>query len=396
MFAGKSLVSLDDLTLGGIIAILDCAEEMAEAIGFDEPASRAAAAPLDRILATCFYEPSTRTRLSFACAMLRLGGQVLDLGGREASSLMKGESLADTVRIVSAYSDIIVQRHPLAGAAKVAAEYASVPVINAGDGPHQHPTQTLTDLFWIRRCKGRLEGLKVGLCGDLKYGRTVHSLAPVMAAFGSEVVCIAPDALQMPASYLERCEQHMGRKPVMTGDLAAAVAEMDLDVLYMTRIQRERFDDAAEYEQLKGVYVLTPELMAQAPDDMIVLHPLPRVDEIDPAVDADPRAQYFRQAAGGVPVRMALIALLLGLVEPKTGHSADRYDLPEPGRAAAEAPAAGDDGWRQSEPEVVTDVGRCANPRCITTAETYLPARFYKLADGTLRCVYCEQELSRT
>jgi len=384
--AGRSLVSLDDLTLAEITTILDCAETMAEAIGFDDPGTRTAAAPLDRILATCFFEPSTRTRMSFASAMLRLGGQVVDFGGVQVSSIAKGESLADTVRMVSAYSDIIVQRHPLAGSAKVAADYATVPVINAGDGPRQHPTQTLTDLFWVRRQKSTLSGLKVGLCGDLKYGRTVHSLAPIMAAFGSEVVCIAPQELQMPAEVLNRAQPAGGKPPLQTDDLARAIRKLDLDILYMTRIQRERFDNPVDYERLKGVYVLTTKLLARAPEDMIVLHPLPRVDEIAVEVDADPRAQYFRQAAAGVPVRMALIALLLGLVA-----EADlKHDLPRPGQTPADTPPAESSA---PQPERVTNAGRCQNPDCITTTEAYLPAEFHKLPDGTLRCVYCEEEL---
>lgn len=375
--AGRSLISLEDLTGGEITLILDCAEQMAQSVGFDDPATRMSADALDRIMATCFFEPSTRTRMSFASAMLRLGGQVLDLGGVPVSSVSKGESLADTVRMVSAYSDVIVQRHPLAGAARVAAMYASVPVINAGDGPHQHPTQTLTDLFWLRRRKGSLGGLKIGLCGDLKYGRTVHSLAPVMAAFGSELVFIAPADIQMPADITARCKALNGKQPVITADLAVALAELDLDMLYMTRIQRERFESAEEYERLKGSYILTNTLMALAPSDMLVMHPLPRVDEIAVEVDADPRAQYFQQAAGGVPVRMSLVALLLGIV----GEIECRLGAGTKAQGPA-SPAA----------ELVTDVGRCANPRCVTLAEPYLPAEFMKTAAG-YRCAYCETEL---
>ena len=229
------------------------------------------------------------------------------------SSVSKGESLADTMRMMSAYSDIIVIRHSQDGAAAEAAAAASVPVINAGDGKRNHPTQTLTDLFTLRRRQGTLSGLKVGLCGDLKYGRTVHSLAPVLARLGSEMICIAPEALAMPLEYLDEVERISGKRPAETEDLAGALD--GLDMLYMTRIQGERFPTPEEYERYKGVYVLDAPTMARAPEGMIVMHPLPRVDEIAEEVDADPRAAYFEQAAGGVPVRMALIALLLGLVE---------------------------------------------------------------------------------
>jgi aspartate carbamoyltransferase catalytic subunit len=305
----RDLISLDDYTLDEIVSLLDLAERMAAALAGEE---RATWEPLDRILATCFYEPSTRTRLSFASAMLRLGGSTICMQDVKMSSVAKGESLADTMRMMSAYSDIIVIRHPQEGAATEAAAAAAVPVINAGDGTRNHPTQTLTDLFTLRRRKGRLTGLKVGFCGDLKYGRTVHSLAPVLARLGNEMVCIAPPALAMPAEYLDEVERLSGHRPAETEDLPGALE--GLDALYMTRIQAERFPSPEEYERYKGVYVLDAALLARAPEQMIVLHPLPRVDEIAAEVDADPRAAYFEQAAGGVPVRMALIALLLGLV----------------------------------------------------------------------------------
>lgn len=307
---GRDLISLDTWSLEEITLVLDLAEEMARSLA--APAGEQPPfAPLDRILATCFFEPSTRTRLSFAAAMHRLGGSVICLQDVKMSSVAKGESLADTMRMMSAYSDLIVIRHSQEGAAQEAAEAASVPVINAGDGTRNHPTQTLTDLFTLRRRKGRLSGLKVGLCGDLKYGRTVHSLAPVLARLGNEVVCIAPPALALPGEYLEEVERLSGKRPQETEELAGALA--DLDVLYMTRIQAERFPSPEEYEKYRGVYVLDAALMRRAPADMIVMHPLPRVDEIAEEVDSDPRAAYFEQAAGGVPVRMALIALILGL-----------------------------------------------------------------------------------
>jgi aspartate carbamoyltransferase catalytic subunit len=311
---GRDLISLDDYSLEEIVCILDLAERMAAALSGEE---RSTWEPLDRILATCFYEPSTRTRLSFASAICRLGGSAICMQDIKMSSVSKGESLGDTMRMLSAYSDIIVIRHPQEGAAAEAAEAASVPVINAGDGTRNHPTQTLTDLFTLRRRKGTLSGLKVGLCGDLKNGRTVHSLAPVLARLGNEMVCIAPPALAMPAECLDEAERLSGKRPAETEDLAGALE--GLDMLYMTRIQQERFPSPEEYERYKGVYVLDAALMARAPEQMIVMHPLPRVDEIAEEVDADPRAAYFEQAAGGVPVRMALIALILGLVEEGGG-----------------------------------------------------------------------------
>lgn len=381
---GRSLVALKDLTTDEIVQILDVADTMAEAVGFDDPSQRTPAEPLDRILASLFFEPSTRTRLSFECAMLRLGGQVLGFSDPSGTSVSKGESLADTIRMAGGYSDIIVIRHPLAGAAKVAADHASVPVINAGDGPHEHPTQTLTDLFCIRRRQGTLSGLKVGLCGDLKYGRTVHSLAPIMARFGSEMVCIAPDDLKMPPRWLDEVENISGARPTQTASLEQALPE--LDVLYMTRVQRERFDKPEDYQRVAGVYVLSAELMKLAKEPMTVLHPLPRVDEIAADVDGDPRARYFEQAAGGVPVRMSLISLLLGMSgQPDTRK---RFGLANGQQADGPTQAATD---RPTQPQVRIVTGpECANPKCITTHERTVQATFYDEPEG-LRCVYCEQ-----
>ncbi len=309
---GRDLVSILDFSNDEITLVLDTAEQMAQAIGWEESAERQSLAPLDRILATLFFEPSTRTRMSFESAMLRLGGSVISMADARASSAAKGETLADAARIVSGYCDIIVCRHPENGSAQAFAQAASVPVINAGDGHNEHPTQALTDLFCLRRHKGALEGLRVGLCGDLKHGRTAHSLAPALARFGCELTFIAPDILCMPYEVTEQV-QALGADPEVTEDLAGALD--GLDVLYMTRIQQERFEDPAEYEKYRGVYVLGEKLMKKAPENMLVLHPLPRVDEIAPEIDDDPRAVYFEQARGGVPVRMALIALLLGIVE---------------------------------------------------------------------------------
>lgn len=383
--AGRSLISLEDFTTEQIQAILALAGRMAEAIGQEGTEGRGALVPMDRILATLFFEPSTRTRLSFEAAMLRLGGQVLGFADAKASSVSKGESLPDTVLVVSGYCDIMAIRHPLMGAAKVAADTVGVPVINAGDGAHEHPTQTLTDLFALSQARGTLAGLRVGLCGDLKYGRTVHSLAPVLARLGSEVVCIAPQVLQMPEEVLADVESISGKRPALTEDLARTLE--GLDALYMTRIQQERFASTGEYEQWRGVYVLTPELMEGAPEDMIVLHPLPRVDEIHPDVDRDSRAWYFRQARGGVPVRMALISMLLGL-EPSQAKGR-KYGLDvgageQPGAAAADA---------ETPREIVEDAPPCGRAGCVTSVYAHLVAQAYRLADGRLTCAYCEKVL---
>ena len=264
-----------------------------------------------KILATLFFEPSTRTRLSFESAMLRLGGGVIGFSDMSNSSSAKGETAEDTSRIVSCYCDVMAIRHPEAFAPHKMAAVATVPVINAGDGANEHPTQTLTDLVTICQRFERLDNLTIGLCGDLKYGRTVHSLIKMLARYpGNRFVLIAPEALQMPADILELLEQeHIPY--TLTSNLEAAIPE--LDVLYMTRIQRERFEDKAAYEKLKGVYILTREKLKAAKQTMAVLHPLPRVDEISIDVDTDERAWYFKQAQFGVYARMALIIALLGL-----------------------------------------------------------------------------------
>lgn len=377
---GKSLVSLSDFSHTQIIHLLDLAEAMARAIGFDDPAERTPAEPLDAIAATLFFEPSTRTRLSFESAMLRLGGQVLGFAEASSSSVSKGETLADTVRTVSAYSDIIVIRHPLAGSARVAADYATVPVINAGDGAREHPTQTLTDLFTIRRELGTLSGLKIGLAGDLKYGRTVHSLAPMMAGLGSDLVCISPEQLRMPEEVLAKVRA-AGRHVTELTDLAEGIG--DLDVLYMTRVQRERFPSDEEYQAVKGCCILTPELLAGAKEDMRVLHPLPRVDEITPGVDVDRRAAYFRQAAGGVPVRMALIAMLLGLPSVQSHRPGAGFGRTDKVVSKETTPAAA---------PIVEMSERCPNPKCITSTEGYLQPECYEQA-GERYCAYCEMAL---
>ena len=266
-------------------------------------------------LATLFYEPSTRTRLSFEAAMLNLGGSVLGFSSANSSSAAKGESVADTIRMISCYADICAMRHPKEGAAFVAAQKARIPVINAGDGGHQHPTQTLTDLMTIRSKKGRLNNLTIGLCGDLKFGRTVHSLISAMARYeGIKFILISPQELRVPDSIREDVLRAKGIPFEEVDSLDAALGS--LDILYMTRVQKERFFNEEDYIRLKDCYILDRKKMKLAKDDMFVLHPLPRVNEISVEVDDDPRAAYFDQAQYGVYVRMALIMTLLEVEKP--------------------------------------------------------------------------------
>ena len=264
-----------------------------------------------KTLATCFYEPSTRTRLSFEAAMYNLGGNVLGFSEASSSSAAKGESVADTIRVISCYADICAMRHPKEGAAFVAAEHSHIPVINAGDGGHQHPTQTLTDLLTIRNLKGRLDDFTIGLCGDLKFGRTVHSLINALSRYNNiNFIFISPEELKVPDYIIEMLNvKGISYKQVI--NLEEVIGE--LDILYMTRVQRERFFNEEDYVRLKDFYILTKDKLNHARNDMIVLHPLPRVNEISVEVDDDPRAAYFKQAQFGVYVRMALIMTLLGL-----------------------------------------------------------------------------------
>lgn len=267
-----------------------------------------------KILATCFYEPSTRTRLSFESAMLRLGGQVLGFAGAESSSAAKGESVSDTFAVVSSYADICAVRHPKEGAALVATTKSSSPIINAGDGGHQHPTQTLTDLLTIHSLKGRLDNITIGLCGDLKFGRTVHSLINALIRYENvKFVLISPEELRVPDYIREEVLEKNHIEYVEMEKLEDALP--DLDLLYMTRVQKERFFNEEDYLRMKDFYILTAEKMKLAKDDMLVLHPLPRVNEIAVEVDDDPRAVYFKQAKYGVYVRMALILTLLKWAE---------------------------------------------------------------------------------
>ena len=263
-------------------------------------------------LATCFYEPSTRTRLSFEAAMLNLGGSVLGFHSSDSSSAAKGESVSDTIRVISCYADICAMRHPKEGAALVASSKSKIPVINAGDGGHQHPTQTLTDLLTIRSLKGRLDNITIGLCGDLKFGRTVHSLIHALIRYENvKFVLISPEELRVPDYIRDDVLRANNIEFEEVEKLDDAMAK--LDVLYMTRVQRERFFNEEDYVRLKDFYVLNKEKMEMAKEDMLVLHPLPRVNEISTDVDDDPRAAYFKQAQYGVYVRMALILTLLGI-----------------------------------------------------------------------------------
>lgn len=264
-----------------------------------------------KIIALLFFEPSTRTRLSFETAIQRLGGQIINLGSVEASSVMKGENLADTIRVISKYADLIVLRHPQDGAARMASEFSSVPIINGGDGSVHHPTQTFLDLYTIRR-ESHLEGLKIAMAGDLKYGRTVHSLCHALSLYGAKMTFVSPPELQMPAEIV-RDLKRQNIKVRETDSFEDVIG--DIEVLYMTRVQQERFPDPEEYEKVKNRLKLTGELLENAAPDLKILHPLPRVNEISPEVDETPYACYFQQAFYGVPTRMALLTLAMGVIE---------------------------------------------------------------------------------
>ena len=271
-----------------------------------------------RVSCNLFYEPSTRTRLSFESAMLRLGGKTLGFAGAQLSSASKGETVEDTARVVSNYADVIAMRHPKEGAPLRAAQYARVPVINAGDGGHAHPSQTMIDLMTIRQRKGRLDHLTIGFCGDLKFGRTVHSLTAALSQFeGNRFVFISPEELRIPQYVKDETLTPLHQNYKETADLEAELP--GLDVLYMTRIQQERFFNEEDYLRLKGCYQLDAKTLALAKPDTPVLHPLPRIDEIKPEIDSDPRAAYFDQVHNGVYIRMAIILALLGIADPVTG-----------------------------------------------------------------------------
>lgn len=355
----KHLIEPTDLTVAETDSIIALAEDII--------ADRAKYSDVCRgkKLATLFYEPSTRTRLSFTSAMMELGGDVIGFSDAASSSVSKGETVADTVRVIASFADIIAMRHFKEGAPLVASQYAGIPVINAGDGSHAHPTQTLTDLLTIKREKGRLDHFTIGFCGDLKFGRTVHSLIKALSRYeGVRVILIAPDELRLP-EYMRRevCDKcGIDYREVSTMEEVMP----ELDVLYMTRVQKERFFDEEEFNRVKDSFVLDPQKLAAAKNDMIVLHPLPRVNEITRAVDADPRAAYFRQVENGKFVRMALIYSLL------------RWAEGEPRRTAP-----------QIDPALIHPEFACSNARCISTTEDVDPL-FHLAADGTCRCAYCE------
>ena len=360
----RSLIDILELSVAEIDELIKVAEDI-----IAHPAKYAEACH-GKKLATLFFEPSTRTRLSFEAAMYELGGSVLGFSDAGTSSASKGESMADTAKVISCYADIIAMRHHQEGAPLVASCNATVPVINAGDGGHNHPTQTLADLLTIKRQLGRLDNLTVGFCGDLKYGRTVHSLIAALSRYtGIKLVLISPKELGIPGYVKYEAMKNMDWEE--TTDLESKLPE--LDVLYMTRIQKERFADAAEYERLKDSYVLTADKMALAKEKMAILHPLPRVNEISVKIDADPRAAYFRQVLNAKYMRMALILKLLDEAEGKE-------------RAPEPLPAARESG-------LIVNELKCHNPRCITGTEQELDQVFRRVSETVCRCVYCEKKL---
>ncbi len=345
----RNIINILDLTTEEIDELVECASDIME-----HP-ERYATACAGKIMGALFFEPSTRTRLSFTSAMMSLGGSVLGFDQAGSSSVAKGETVSDTVRMVSAYTDIIAMRHPKEGAPIVASDVSSVPVINAGDGGHFHPTQTLTDLFTIKKKVGRFDNITVGICGDLKYGRTVHSLISALARYkGVRFVLISPRELAIP-DYVKSEFLTEGAYTEVS-DLEAAIPS--LDILYMTRIQGERFDNKAEYERLKDSYILSHDKLSKAKKALSILHPLPRVNEIDVDVDDDPRAHYFDQAMYGRYIRMALILKLMGT-------------------------SGVDDGRVSGEPDATLE---CINPHCISTSERGVKKLFRR---G--KCIYCDQ-----
>ena len=354
----RNLIDIVDFTLEEVEGLI------ATACDIDANPDKYKEACKGKKLATLFFEPSTRTRLSFEAAMYELGGNVIGFSEAGSSSASKGESIADTAKVISCYADIIAMRHPKEGAPYVASQNATIPVINAGDGGHCHPTQTLADLLTIHREKGRLSNLTVGFCGDLKYGRTVHSLIAALSRYENiKVVLISPKELRIPDYVKSDIMDEMGMTYVETTSLEEAMS--DLDILYMTRIQRERFDDLETYERLKDSYILTSEKMTLAKADMSVLHPLPRVNEISVAIDKDPRACYFKQVLNGKLMRMALILKLLS--------ETDKDEVRDEGEEFSHLV--------------------CTNPVCITSTEQELAHKFRKVEgkENLYRCIYCEK-----
>lgn len=362
----RSIINILDLSVEEIDQLITVADDiMANPHKYNEICKH-------KILATLFFEPSTRTRLSFESAMLSLGGQILGFSEANSSSAAKGESIADTIEVVSGYADIIAMRHPKEGAPIVAAEHSLVPIINAGDGGHYHPTQTLTDLLTIHHEKRTFDNLTIGLCGDLKYGRTVHSLISAMSNYtGIKFILISPPELKLPAFVEKEFIKDKGIEYKVSSSLEDVMGEMD--ILYMTRIQRERFSDEAEYQRLKNVYILTTDKMKSAKPNMCIMHPLPRVNEIAVEVDKDKRACYFKQARYGKFIRMALIMKLLGLIPNEI--------KPEPIKENC---------------DYVYDKYICDNPRCVSSCEQGLIHTFKPInkSKGLYRCIYCDKEQS--
>lgn len=309
MLKRRHVLSMRDFSRDEIDSILETAASLEQ-----YAKGRGADILKGKILALLFFEPSTRTRMSFETAMKRLGGSTINLGSAEASSIAKGESLADTVRVIGGYADAIVIRHPKEGSAMLAAEFSPVPVLNAGDGAGHHPTQTLLDLYTIRK-ESHLDGLSIALVGDLKYGRTVHSLAYALSLYGANITLVSPPSLRMPEQIRTDLSRR-GTKVTETAELGDVIKRVD--VLYVTRIQRERFPDPLEYAKVARCYSITPEFLEGAKDDLKIMHPLPRVDEISPGIDRTPHAVYFKQSFYGVPVRMALLKMLMSANDGST------------------------------------------------------------------------------
>ena len=304
-FTGRDIVSIKDFTRKEIDYILETAAAM-------EPIAKSTSDMLHgKILATLFFEPSTRTRLSFEAAMHKLGGDAIGFAEAEMASVKKGENLADTIRVVENYADIIALRHPLEGAARLAGEFASIPIINAGSGAEEHPTQALLDLYTILKEKGQIDGLNIALVGDLRYGRTVHSLAYALSLYDVRLYLVSPEPLRMRREVLDVIE----KKIEVSAKAKIEEVLVETDVLYVTRIQKERFPDLAEYAKVKGAYKINLEMLKDAKKDLVIMHPLPRVDEIADEVDETPHARYFQQVWNGIVMRMALLALILGAVE---------------------------------------------------------------------------------
>jgi len=356
----RSLIDILDFSTDELYALMD------KAIDISENPEKYESACKNKKIATLFFEPSTRTRLSFEAAMIELGGSVIGFSEASSSSASKGESMADTAKVLSCYADIMAIRHPKEGAPYVASKNATVPVINAGDGGHSHPTQTLADLLTIYREKGRVDNLTVGFCGDLKYGRTVHSLIGALSRYENiKLVLISPEELKIPGYLRKEVIAKSGMECEEVTSLTDAMPK--LDVLYMTRIQRERFDDQKEYERLKDSYILDMEKLEDAKEDLCILHPLPRVNEISVKVDEDKRACYFKQVLNGKLMRMALILKLL-----------EEKDLPE-----------------KEDAGMLTGNFHCTNPRCITSTEQELEDLFREVDKGVYRCVYCESKVKK-